>query len=67
MTCQSTQELILQDIFAIVGNQMLITEVDMPQSLRSSLVGRQQRATEASRERSAEQVFDDLKSKILLR
>ena len=35
MTCQSMQQLLLQDIFAY-GNQMM-TEMDMPQSLRSSL------------------------------
>ena len=35
MTCQSTQELILQDVFAFHGNPKLMTEMDMPQSLRS--------------------------------
>ena len=37
---RSTQELIPQDIFAFHGNQMM-TEMDMQQSLRSSLAKRQ--------------------------
>ena len=36
MTSQSTQELILQDFFAIHGKQMM-TEMDMQQFLRSSI------------------------------
>ena len=57
MTCQSTQELILQDIFAVHGKQMM-TEMDMQQFLRSSLAKKTERATTESRERSAEQLFD---------
>ena len=56
MTCQSTQELIPQDIFALYGNQMM-TEMDMQQSLRSSLAKKTERTTTKSRERSAEQLF----------
>ena len=41
MICQITPELIHQDICDFYGNQMLITEMDMPQSLRSNLVKRQ--------------------------
>ena len=40
MTCQSTQELIPQDIFLLCGNQMM-TDMDMRQSLMSSLAKRQ--------------------------
>ena len=35
--CQFTSELIHQDVFDICGNQMLVTEMDMPQSLMSNL------------------------------
>ena len=60
MKCQSTQELIPQDIFASYGNQMLMTEMDMPQSLKSKFVKTSERAVKESRERSAEQLFADL-------
>ena len=60
MTCQSAQELIPQDIFAFYGNQMM-TEMDMQQSLRSSLAKRQKEQPQ-NRERSAEQLFDILES-----
>ena len=54
MTCQSTLELIPQDIFAFFGHQMM-TEMDMQPSLKES-----ERAVKESRERSAEQLFDIL-------
>ena len=38
-TCQSTQELIPQDMFAFHGNKMM-TEMDMRPSLRSNLAKR---------------------------
>ena len=41
MTCQSTQELIPQDIFAFFYGNQMVTEMDMQQSLRSSLAKRQ--------------------------
>ena len=66
MVCQSTPELIHPDFFDFYGSQMLITEMDMPQSLRSRLAKRQKRATEASRELSAGQLFDDLESVALV-
>ena len=48
MTCQSTQEVIPQDMFGFYGNQMM-TEMDMPKLFRSSV-----------RERFAEQLTHDL-------
>ena len=45
MTCQSTQELIHQDIFAFYGNQMM-TKMDMPQSLKSNSARRQKEQSE---------------------
>ena len=64
--CQFTPELIHQDFFDFCGNQMLVTEMDMPYSLKSDLAKRQKRATEASRERSAEQLLNDLESVALV-
>ena len=58
MTCQSTQELILQGMFAFNGNQMM-TEMDMPQSLRSSLAKRQ-------KEQPQNRVSDQLSSFLTL-
>ena len=40
MTCQSTQELIPEGS-PFMGNQMLMTEMDMPRSLKSNLARRQ--------------------------
>ena len=45
MICQSTQEVMPQDVFASYGNQMM-TEVDMPQSLKSNLARRQKEQSE---------------------
>ena len=41
MICQFTPELIHLDIFDFRGNQVLVTEMDMPQSLTSKLAKRQ--------------------------
>ena len=51
MTCQSTQEFIPQDIVAFYGKQMLMTEMAMPQSLKSNLARRQK---EQSRNRASD-------------
>ena len=59
MSCQSTQELILQDKLAFYGNQMK-TEMDMPQSLKSILEKTTERAVKESRERTAEELFAHL-------
>ena len=40
------RELIPQDVFAFYGNQMLTTEMDMPQSLKSNLARRQKEQSE---------------------
>ena len=53
MTCQSTHELIPQDMFIFYGFQRM-TERDMLQSLKSSLATRQKEVTTKSRARSAE-------------
>ena len=59
MISQSTQELILQDFFAIHGKQMM-TEMDMQQLFEVKFGKKTKRATTESRERSAEQFFDTL-------
>ena len=51
MICQFTPELIHLDTFDFCGNQMLVTEMDMPQSLKSKFGKMTNRATEASREK----------------
>ena len=61
-TCQSTRELIPQDTFAFYGHQMLMTETDMPQSLKSKFGKTSERVATEWRERSAEQLFADLES-----
>ena len=40
------RELIPQDVFAFYGNPMLMTEMDMPQSLKSNLTRRQKEQSE---------------------
>ena len=59
MTCQSTQDLILQDIFAFGENQMMTTEMDMPQSFEVKFGKTSEKAVKEWRERSAEQLFAD--------
>ena len=46
MTCQSTRELIPQDIVSFYGNQMLMTEMDMHQTFKSDLARRQKEQSE---------------------
>ena len=53
MTCQSTQDLIPQDIFAFYENLMM-TEMDVQQTKFDKQT---RRTTTESRERSAEQLF----------
>ena len=60
MTCKSTQELILQDVFARYGTQMMMTEMDMLQSLNSNLTRRQ-------KEQSRNRASDLLSSSLLIR
>ena len=60
MTCQSTQELILQDIFAFYGNQMMTKNGHA--AIFEVKFRKTERAVKESRERSAEQLFADLES-----
>ena len=67
MTCQSTPDLIPQEMFVSHGNQMM-TYLDMLQFSRSRLEKRQQEQlhNRQSRERTAEQLFHALESVALV-
>ena len=62
MTFQSTQEMIPQDFFAFHGNEMM-TEMDMQQSLSSSL----EKQTEQPQNRASDRLSSSLTLWSLLR
>ena len=62
MICQFMPELINQDFFGIGGNQMLVTTNGHAAIFEVKFGTKTNSATEASRERSAEQLFNDLAS-----
>ena len=67
MTCQSTQASIPQFLFALHGNQVMTTEMDMPQSLESNLEKRQKQQSRRQKEQSRNRASDLLSSSLLLK
>ena len=62
MTCQSTQELIAQDMFASSWNQVKkTTKFHMQRFLKKKIVEKAEVVTD-SRERTAESLFNNLES-----